>query len=505
MLALSGIAGAACVDQSIAIGQTVSGSRSSTDCVDTESSGQYYGDYFQFSGTAGQQIYISQTSTEFDAFVFLIYPDRSYVGNNNGGGGNNARLPAESGYITLPQTGTYFVEASSALPLQTGAYSLSLLANSAPPPSGGTEDPVLRQEVTDIVNNILGMVGGDSGSAVTQQLTLILEQVFASTSGGTCPAVVVTPPLDDLDQVPANLNIAINYATGCVAADGKTMSGSASISFSNLQVVNDEVAETDTISASSFSVVFNNVTVNGETFANGSASGSFTLQLGTDASNELVLNSGQATLQLTNFMLPNGDVISGTVTLNVTSPSNTLVSINLTTPNGNTVLSLSVVKQANGSFVVNTTTPGQARGYTIVISGLVLDSTACTSNYPIGGTITFTKAGQTATVTFDASCSGNFAYSATGTAAAANYSDSWWKANESGWGLTITDHGTNLFVQWYTYDQTGHNQKYVISGGTFSNGKCLFSGTITHVTGPSWTASRRATRSSSRAAATTGW
>jgi hypothetical protein len=68
-----------------------------------------------------------------------------------------------------------------------------------------------------------------------------------------------------------------------------------------------------------------------------------------------------------------------------------------------------------------------------------------------------------------------------------NYSDSWWNANESGWGLTITDHGTNAFVQWYTYDQTGHNQKYVISGGTFSNGKCLFSGDIKRITGPSWT------------------
>ena len=70
-----------------------------------------------------------------------------------------------------------------------------------------------------------------------------------------------------------------------------------------------------------------------------------------------------------------------------------------------------------------------------------------------------------------------------------NYSDSWWNASESGWGITITDHGTNAFVQWYTYDQYGHNQKYVISGGTFSSDKCQFSGTLQHATGPSWTAS----------------
>ena len=59
-----------------------------------------------------------------------------------------------------------------------------------------------------------------------------------------------------------------------------------------------------------------------------------------------------------------------------------------------------------------------------------------------------------------------------------NYSDSWWNANESGWGITLTDHGTDMFAQWYTYDQTGHNQKYVISGGTFSSNKCQFTGTV---------------------------
>jgi hypothetical protein len=73
-------------------------------------------------------------------------------------------------------------------------------------------------------------------------------------------------------------------------------------------------------------------------------------------------------------------------------------------------------------------------------------------------------------------------------AATTNFSDSWWNASESGWGITITDHGNNIFVQWYTYDQTGHNQKYVIAGGTFANNRCQFSGAVQRVTGPSWTA-----------------
>ena len=68
-----------------------------------------------------------------------------------------------------------------------------------------------------------------------------------------------------------------------------------------------------------------------------------------------------------------------------------------------------------------------------------------------------------------------------------NFSDSWWNAAESGWGITLVDHDTNIFVQWYTFDQSGHNEKYVIAGGTLSADKCRFGGTLQHVTGPSWT------------------
>jgi hypothetical protein len=37
---------------------------------------------------------------------------------------------------------------------------------------------------------------------------------------------------------------------------------------------------------------------------------------------------------------------------------------------------------------------------------------------------------------------------------AANYSDIWWNPNESGWGVTFTQHpGSNqVFAVWYTYD-----------------------------------------------------
>ena len=68
-----------------------------------------------------------------------------------------------------------------------------------------------------------------------------------------------------------------------------------------------------------------------------------------------------------------------------------------------------------------------------------------------------------------------------------NYSDIWWNPNESGWGLTIVDHETQLFLVWYTYRQDGSPTWFVIPGGTFSQGKRVFTGDVYQTTGPSYT------------------
>ena len=69
---------------------------------------------------------------------------------------------------------------------------------------------------------------------------------------------------------------------------------------------------------------------------------------------------------------------------------------------------------------------------------------------------------------------------------AQNYSDIWWNPAESGWGLTIADHGSQLFAVWYTYDVNGKPTWFTIPGGTFSNGKRNFSGDIYQTTGPAY-------------------
>ena len=68
-------------------------------------------------------------------------------------------------------------------------------------------------------------------------------------------------------------------------------------------------------------------------------------------------------------------------------------------------------------------------------------------------------------------------------ARAQNYSDIWWNPNESGWGLTLADHGTQLFGVWYTYAPNGRPTWYVIPGGTFTQGKRFFSADVYQTTG----------------------
>ena len=84
----------------------------------------------------------------------------------------------------------------------------------------------------------------------------------------------------------------------------------------------------------------------------------------------------------------------------------------------------------------------------------------------------------------------SLALAGTGTSATVlpNYSDIWWNPSESGWGLTVSDHETQLFAVWYTYLASGKPTWFVIPGGTFSAGRRLFTGDVYSTTGPCYSA-----------------
>jgi uncharacterized protein (DUF1800 family) len=84
-------------------------------------------------------------------------------------------------------------------------------------------------------------------------------------------------------------------------------------------------------------------------------------------------------------------------------------------------------------------------------------------------------------------------------ARAANYTDIWWNPSESGWGMTLSHHGDQIFGVWYIYDNDGSPMWVVMSDGTFSSDGRSFTGNVYRTSGPSY---REAQFESSRVAVT---
>ncbi len=67
------------------------------------------------------------------------------------------------------------------------------------------------------------------------------------------------------------------------------------------------------------------------------------------------------------------------------------------------------------------------------------------------------------TVTNGAVAKSNLVLVSAATAVPVNYQGLWWNANESGWGMSVTQHGDIIFVAIYTYDAAGLPIWYVIT------------------------------------------
>jgi|GEM_PF-1938188 len=68
-------------------------------------------------------------------------------------------------------------------------------------------------------------------------------------------------------------------------------------------------------------------------------------------------------------------------------------------------------------------------------------------------------------------------------AAGTSYQGLWWNPNESGWGMTITQHGNTIFAAQFTYTDTGQPIWYVISNCPLSTSTNTCTGDIYKVIG----------------------
>lgn len=124
----------------LTLGAPVSGRLDASD--GTLDDGSYY-DAYAYDGTAGEEVVISLSSDDFDAFALLnrVFAGEleAVVNDDDGGAGTDARIRT-----TLAQTGTYVIVANTFGPDATGAYTLSI---ERPGADGGTAElayPSLR-------------------------------------------------------------------------------------------------------------------------------------------------------------------------------------------------------------------------------------------------------------------------------------------------------------------------------------------------------------------------
>jgi len=117
--------GGGCASTSIAYGQSITGTLTTSDCIFTGTT--RYVDVYNFSGTSGQQIAISMSSTPFDTYLYLLNSSNQLLAEDDDGlGGTNSRIPTTSGFFTLPASGTYTIYATSFSDGSTGSYTISL-------------------------------------------------------------------------------------------------------------------------------------------------------------------------------------------------------------------------------------------------------------------------------------------------------------------------------------------------------------------------------------------
>jgi len=94
------------------------------------------------------------------------------------------------------------------------------------------------------------------------------------------------------------------------------------------------------------------------------------------------------------------------------------------------------------------------------------------------GSLTYSVAGQTRTLPIARQVFRN------GAAPAVDYSDLWYNASESGWGMSITHQSDTMFLAWYVYDSSGKPVWYVAPACAVSGSSC--SGSLYRTTGPAF-------------------
>lgn len=281
-----------------------------------------------------------------------------------------------------------------------GVFACVPLTTSLPPPTGSP----FQQDVMYYANTVLGFASGNIANI--DQISLILSAGIGALLDTTvkCPLATSVPPLDNLETFPPSLTITFDFGTGCTVTDegvNATVGGKGVITITNL-------VATETSVKGNIAVTLTNMKVNGVLVANGGLSAALNITVGSAGGEPTY--SGPVTVTVNHLQLPDGLAFDGTLTINLKTDGTSTISTNVTSSPHNVAIKLNnvtVATQADGSVLINTTSASTVGDYAVTITNLKVDAEVCQTG-AIGGSMSFTKGGQTGTVKFDSTC--NYTY-----------------------------------------------------------------------------------------------
>jgi hypothetical protein len=352
-------------------------------------------------------------------------------------GGINDRILPDIDMFGIPGTFDFYFIMAPAGRLDVFRLWVTQLVIGGGGGSSVVTDKAMEAEVRQNLDFIFGLTSGFTGG-LTELMTVFSDKNVVTTSPATLS-------LTDL-QSGTPITISANFGSGYTMKSGSVMSGSAQLVISNL-VFGSQGMGAD------FSGTFNNVMKDGVLFANGQLSGNVLLTENADETGdvsgqinfnnltisglqlsgtiqisgtlldelELDLDAGldisallemRANMRLTfsNFISGAYTITSGYVDMVSAGNGSATVTTNLQTVAGPVILNV-LLTATPTSAVINTTSPGAAGPYTLVMNNVTLDDSC--ANYPAGGTVSFTSSstGKTGVVTFTGACDGSYRYS----------------------------------------------------------------------------------------------
>lgn len=154
---LDSATGKACVLMNMTCGQTVSGQLSADDCALDDGS---FADFWEFQGTAGRTVTVTMTSGAVDAYLFLLDPNDTVIGeDDDSAGGTNARIST-----TLTSSGNFAIVANSLTANETGNYQVTLQCQTG---GGGALAAPTNLQATAISSSEVQLSWSDNSTSET--------------------------------------------------------------------------------------------------------------------------------------------------------------------------------------------------------------------------------------------------------------------------------------------------------------------------------------------------